>query len=438
MEKTEQNQKRIAIADVFGTSMDPLLTDNSEVPIVEMPEGTTYEIDDLIMFRSGGFNVIHRVEYIFTYNGETYYVTEGINNKFVDDAVISGDQIIGKADFSKETFKAAQELAKQNKLHRYTVHALTENQKNIKSKLENGVSDLLNGGMEIHKIAHKMYSEPNPNNNLIKKILKDQKTGKTKLSKLRNLMLAIDGISDIEGISEDKLELIKQDLLDICFSKLMKNKGRITYNDIKTLNLPPNFDTRLDNYKKHFVYYHEFEKEFIKAYKGGERLYQTKWLTPGAIKGQREILWQLSGGKDFYTGENYIDLYKEKMLREGLKTQEELESMSYEQLKKASMEFTERHHLSTDLDHIQRTTDSRVSAIVLIWEDTHKEIKRQMDSDGRLKVFYANQFREIYEKLLQGEAPGIWEKIYQYEFNKNNRDNKNIIGIKFLFFQEYL
>ena len=142
LEKIKANQKRISMADVFGESMDPLLTDNSKVPIIEMPSGTTYEIGDIIVFKGDGFNVIHRVDYVFTYNGETYYVTEGINNKFVDDAIISGNQIIGKADFSKETFEAARELAKQNKLRRYTVHALTKNQINIKKNIENEVSDL--------------------------------------------------------------------------------------------------------------------------------------------------------------------------------------------------------------------------------------------------------------------------------------------------------
>ncbi len=424
------------MADVIGDSMYQLFGDGSEVPIIEMPSGTIYKVGDIIVFKSGGFNVIHRVEYIFTYNGETYYVTEGINNKFVDDAVISGDQIIGKADLSAEAFVAAQELAKQNKLRCYTVHALTENQKNIKSNLENEVSDLLNDGVEIQKIAHEIYSEPNPNDNLIKKILKDPKTGKTKLSKIRNLMLAIDGISDIKGVSEDKLELIKQDLLDICFSKLMKSKDRITYNDITTLNLPPNFDVRLNNYKKHFVYYHEFEKVFIDAYKNGERLYQSKWLTPGATKGQRKILSQLYGGKDFLTEENFIDLYRQKMIREGKENQ--IVGKSDEQLLEAAMEFTIRHHFKTDLDHITRTTDSRVSAIVLIWEDTHKDIDNQMDNDASLEVYFANQFREIYNQLLQGEAPSAWVDIYQHEFNNDNNDYKNIVGIKFLFFQEYL
>ncbi len=79
------------MADVIGDSMYQLFGDGSEVPIIEMPSGTTYEIGDIIVFKSGGFNIIHRVEYVFTYNSETYYVTEGVNNKFVDDAVISGD-----------------------------------------------------------------------------------------------------------------------------------------------------------------------------------------------------------------------------------------------------------------------------------------------------------------------------------------------------------
>jgi len=420
--------------------MDPLLTDNSEVPIIEMSSGTTYEVGDIIVFKSDGFNVIHRVEYTFTYNGETYYVTEGINNKFVDDAVISGDQIIGKADFSKETFEAARELASQNKLRHYIVHALTENQKNIKKNIENEVSDLINGGVEIQKIAHEIYSEPNPNNNIIKNILNNPETGKTKLSKIRNLVLAIDGISDIEGISDARLELLKQDLLDICFSKLMKGRdiieNTITYNDIRTLGLPSAFNNRLNNHKKYYNYYHHHELKFIDAYFNNERLYQTKWLDDGAIGGQRKILCQLSGGKDFLTGENFIDLYRQKMIREGKENL--LEGKSDKQLLEAAMEFTTRHHFKTDLNHITRTTDSRVSAVVLIWEDTHIDINNQMDNDVSLEVFYANQFREIYNQLLEGKAPSAWADIYQHEFNTNNNDYKNIVGIKFLFFQEYL
>jgi len=124
------------------------------------------------------------------------------------------------------------------------------------------------------------------------------------------------------------------------------------------------------------------------------------------------------------------------MIREGKENL--LEGKSDKQLLEAAMEFTTRHHFKTDLNHITRTTDSRVSAVVLIWEDTHIDINNQMDNDVSLEVFYANQFREIYNQLLEGKAPSAWADIYQHEFNTNNNDYKNIVGIKFLFFQEYL
>ncbi|MEJ2250766.1 MAG: hypothetical protein P8Y97_14080 [Candidatus Lokiarchaeota archaeon] len=159
-EKVKEGQRQLSMAEVIGNSMYQLFGDGSQVPIIEMPSGTIYGEGDIIVFKNSGLNIIHRIEHVFSYNGETYYVTEGINNKFVDDALVTGDQIIGIADLSPLAFEAAMELDRQNKLRRYRAFGMSETEMKISRELSKLFREKVSQGKDIYDLStclHVLY-----------------------------------------------------------------------------------------------------------------------------------------------------------------------------------------------------------------------------------------------------------------------------------------
>jgi hypothetical protein len=111
-EKAEQNLRRLK---VLSESMSGIseLQPGAEVPMRLMPEGTQYKKGDIIVFYRDGLKIVHRVEFVYTSNGETFYVTEGLNtetNPLVDNSPVSGDDVIGIVDLSEEAFLAIEEI----------------------------------------------------------------------------------------------------------------------------------------------------------------------------------------------------------------------------------------------------------------------------------------------------------------------------------------
>jgi signal peptidase I len=104
---------------VEGLSMYPLFEPGSRVPVKLMPSGTEYDVGDIIVFKGFDSYIIHVVIDKYVYKGKTYYVTGGLNqetNPFVDCTTISGDKILGLADFSENFIAGTYKLESQGLL----------------------------------------------------------------------------------------------------------------------------------------------------------------------------------------------------------------------------------------------------------------------------------------------------------------------------------
>ena len=113
-EKAEQNLRRLKVLSESMSGI-PELQPGAEVPMRLMPEGTQYEKGDIIVFYRDGLRIVHRVEYVYTSNGEKFYVTEGVNpetNPLVDNSPVAGEDIIGIVDLSEEAFITLEEMFK--------------------------------------------------------------------------------------------------------------------------------------------------------------------------------------------------------------------------------------------------------------------------------------------------------------------------------------
>lgn len=124
-----KSHKKYILAEIQSRSMDPLITPGSKVPVKIMPLGTQYAVDDIIVFDRDGINIIHRIEYSFESNGKTYYVTEGVNpetNQYVDDSLVSEEDIIGIADLSDDAFARVQELYELGKAPIIEAYGMTQ------------------------------------------------------------------------------------------------------------------------------------------------------------------------------------------------------------------------------------------------------------------------------------------------------------------------
>lgn len=91
IESLNENQWKLSMEDVIGDPMYQLFGVNSSVTNIEIPSYNFYEKGDIIVFRSGGKNIIHRIEYVYSREGEIYYFTKGVTYTFVDDALVTVD-----------------------------------------------------------------------------------------------------------------------------------------------------------------------------------------------------------------------------------------------------------------------------------------------------------------------------------------------------------
>ena len=125
-EKTEQNYVRLKVLSESMSGI-PGLQSGADVPLRLMPEGTQYKKGDIIVFYRGEIKIVHRVEYVYTSNGETFYVTEGVNpetNPLVDDSPVAGEDIIGIVDLSVEAFIAIEEMLKNRFVSTVTAYGM--------------------------------------------------------------------------------------------------------------------------------------------------------------------------------------------------------------------------------------------------------------------------------------------------------------------------
>jgi signal peptidase I len=125
-ENTEQNYARLKVLSESMAGI-PELQPGAEVPMRLMSEGTQYEKGDIIVFYQNEVKIVHRVEHVYTFNGETFYVTEGVNpetNPLVDISPVSGKDIIGIVDLSAEAFITIEEILKNRFVPFYTAYGM--------------------------------------------------------------------------------------------------------------------------------------------------------------------------------------------------------------------------------------------------------------------------------------------------------------------------
>ncbi|TXT62162.1 MAG: hypothetical protein BAJALOKI3v1_660021 [Promethearchaeota archaeon] len=111
-EKTDKNVRRLK---VLSESMSGILglQAGAEVPMRLMPEGTHYKKGDIIVFYRDEIKIVHQIEYVHESNGETFYITTGVNtetNQYVDSDLVSQNDVIRIVDLSKEAYLELNEM----------------------------------------------------------------------------------------------------------------------------------------------------------------------------------------------------------------------------------------------------------------------------------------------------------------------------------------
>jgi len=113
---------------VKGESMDPRFRPDTKVPVRLMPPNTQYKKGDVIAFKRGDIYTFHEVVDSYVFNGETYYVTGGLNpdtNQYVDSFTIPAEKILGYADISENSLSGTQNLEQQGVLIYVPAYAST-------------------------------------------------------------------------------------------------------------------------------------------------------------------------------------------------------------------------------------------------------------------------------------------------------------------------
>jgi len=117
--------------------MFDVIKPNTDVLVREKKAGEPYKEGDIIVFKSNGIKIIHKIEFILTIEGNNYYFTKGTNNQYIDDAYITEDQIKGIADLSKEAFNEVEKLIKENRIKSDITFGMGEDiDPNLVSKFE--------------------------------------------------------------------------------------------------------------------------------------------------------------------------------------------------------------------------------------------------------------------------------------------------------------
>lgn len=422
------------LIEIDGSSMDNLLQHKDIVIGKEKTPFSKFKKDDIIEFiNEDGIRVIHMIVNKYSKNGKTYYITKGLNNMFPDSNPITRENIISKVNLNKQDLSKVIKLAKQGRLTISTAYALNEHQRLLKTEFEIIISSYRNSKQsEIIKKTSDRFSNTLDIMDFYRSVCGNPRT---ELAGFRNILMAINEINSITGVSKRKLEIVKNELIGSICVQMLKNG--LTLKGLGKLHLPSNLYGLCKNIWDYYDY-NIRESFFIQKQMNGENVYQEEWLD--SVNEQRKIQWKLSDGKDFYTGQKFIDLYK-KYNPDGL-SQSQLDSLTIEELETKAIKYTRRHHYRTDLPHNIRTLDSRVSATVLIWKFFEEQIHNDINSDPTLKnqkeQQYAKRFENTIKSLLKGEAPSYWFPQYRKNFNSQYDLGKSSIGIKYLFYLHLL
>ncbi len=433
IQKFKNYLKRHFAFQVSGHSMTTVLNDGDVAQAKKVWRLTKYNKGDIIIFELDGVEIVHEIIGFENENGEIKYRTKGVNNLEPDIQLVSRKDILGKVDTSTKNQEWLNELVSQGKLTVIEAYAFNEHQRKINSELKKIISSYVSYTQsEIIEEINELFSN---SNDIMRFYTSVCGSPRTELSGFRNLLIAIFEIGSVSGLSNRKLTIIKNELIGCICSQMLKNG--LTLKGLKQIQLPSNLYDLCKNIWDYYDY-NIRESYFIQKLKNNERVYQGEWL--GSVEEQRKIQWRLSDGRDFYTGQKFIDLYI-KYNPDGL-TQSQLAILTEEELEARAMQYTKRHHYRTDLPHLDRTMDSRISASVLIWKFFEEEIHKDINSDPSLitqkEQQYAKRFENTLNSLLKGKAPGYWCLQYRKAFNNQYDFGKTSIGIKYLFYSHLL
>jgi hypothetical protein len=357
------------IAEVDGESMGREIGSDSQVPVKLLPTDYPYKIGDTIVFRRGSRFIIHKIFDSYVYNQKEYFVTGGVNqitNEKVDSSTVSRSDIVGIPDLSTEAITGTQDLMQQGTLIYITVNAITNEFEGrldrIGTKLNKLISrEMSKGTYDISTLAQKLF----PTSDSIIEFLGMRKGGplfKTEfLPRLINFLEATYNIGDIKGIRSNDLEFLKNDLLDLCFNHFFK-KG-LTTETLKKGGASRDIISLAESYEMYLAYYNIYETQFevLKETIDYDNYPDLFIRNTNAKNLQRNLLWQLSGGRDFLTGEKFTEIYKR--LNPNGYSSSDFERMTEKQLKNAAMRFITRHHYKTG--GIYNKFDCRLSQLVL-------------------------------------------------------------------------
>jgi hypothetical protein len=417
-----------------GLSLAPYFEPGSAIPVRIMRRDAEYNVGDLVVFQKApGIYVAHVIfgKYTDT-KGTIKYQTRGLNhetNPNFDKGELTGDQILGIADFSEEFLTGILTLENQGLLFHMKAHALEnqfdENQFNIGKEIEAKLSQEIDRGItEVSKLASNIFPDIESIFVLFDNTYGRNRNPREFLNDLINLIGGIYDIDNIKGLSNNNLKLLKQDLLDRCFS-IFFEKG-LTINTLETLGAPDYIIDLAESYKMHLNYYNIYELQFEEKaetidYDNYPDLFKKN---TEARNLQRTLLWQLSGGRDFLTGEKFTDIFKRQ--------NPEFVYLTDKQLIRAAKGLTTRHHYKTG--GIYNKYDCRLSQLVLLMGYIEDQIHYEIRLNSKKGLEYELLFKRAIDSLLKGEPPQHWDLKYQEEFLNENPNGINTFGLKYFFY----
>lgn len=244
------------------------------------------------------------------------------------------------------------------------------------------------------------------------------------LPRLIDFLESIYNIENIEGINKNDLEFLKNNLLDLSFSIFFK-KG-LTIDTLKTLDAPNYIIDLAESYKMHLNYYKVFETQFeMLANTFNDKEYPELFRKNKRARSlQRTLLWQLSGGRDFLTGEKFTEIFKRQ--------NPQFASLPEKHLIRIVKEMTTRHHYKTG--GVYNKYDCRLSQIVLLMDYIEDQIHDEIRLNSKKGLEYELMFKRAIESLLKGEPPQHWDLKYQEEFLSENPNGINTFGIKYFLY----
>lgn len=73
-----------------------------------------------------------------------------------------------------------------------------------------------------------------------------------------------------------------------------------------------------------------------------------------------------------------------------------------------------------------------------MWGPSEDALHREIELNPKMARTYAMKFENAIKSLLKGKAPSSWYLQYRKQFDSLYKSSENTLGIKFLFYQEFI